>query len=703
MNPKFSPDKRADLLVSKMTQAEKLHMIRSYFGSPGGPKGFPMPKGALGSAGYVPAIPRLGIPALQESDAGMGVANPHGARPGDGATSLPSGLATAATWTPQIAYKGGKMIGHEAWSKGFNILLAGGIDLVRDPRNGRNFEYAGEDPLLAGEMVGSFIKGIQSQHVISTIKHYAVNDQETARTTVSAVISKKAMRESDLLAFEIAIAKGDPGSVMCSYNKVNGDWACENKYLLTDVLKDDWKYPGFVMSDWGGTHSSAKAVNAGLDQESAGEQFDDKEWFDKPLKQDLADGKVSEKRLDDMVHRILRSMFAVGLFEHPPTKQPVNRAADKRVAQHTLEAGAVLLRNEHDTLPLASSTASVAVIGAHADKGVLAGGGSSVVVPWGGNAVPGLKPTEWPGPIMYQRSAPMAAIASIVGKSKVHFAEGDDIAKAVALAKRSKVAVVFAQKWAGESFDWVNLKLDDNQDQLIEAVAKANPNTIVVLETNGPVDMPWLDQVGAVLEAWYPGSGGGPAIANILFGKVNPSGRLPVTWPRSLDQLPRKDLPGAGGHGTPDKSVDYNIEGADVGYRWFIAKDKQPLFSFGYGLSYTQFSHGTPKVAAHGHQVKVTVPVQNTGKRAGADVVQVYVKAPGADAPHLAGFDKVSLKAGASQGVTVSLHPKLLAEFDTASDDWRIAGGDYQVYVGSDAEHLGQPVNVHLAAGKLAP
>lgn len=595
------------------------------------------------------------------------------------------------------------MIGHEAWSKGFNVLLAGGTDLLRDPRNGRNFEYAGEDPLLAGEMVAPFIRGIQSQHVISTIKHYALNDQETARTTISAEIGKQAMRESDLLAFEIAIDKGRPGSVMCSYNKVNGDWACENTYLLTDVLKHDWKYPGFVMSDWGGTHSAAKAVNAGLDQESAAAQFDDRVWFDAPLKQALADGTVSGARLDDMVHRIVRSMFAMGLFEHPPRKQSIDRAADKAVAQHTLEAGAVLLRNAHGTLPLSASTASVAVIGAHADKGVLAGGGSSVVVPWGGNAVPGLKPTEWPGPIMYDRSAPLAAIARIVGQDRVHFAEGDDIAQAVALAKRSKVAVVFAHKWAGESFDWVNLKLGEDQDKLIEAVARANPHTIVVLETNGAVDMPWLDQVGAVLEAWYPGSGGGPAIANLLFGRVDPSGRLPLTWPRSLDQLPRKDLPGAGGHGDAGTRVDYTIEGADVGYRWFIAKGKQPLFPFGYGLSYTTFAQGTPKVAVHGHDVRVTVPVRNTGTRAGADVLQVYVKVPGAAAPRLAGFRKLPLQAGASRAVTVSLHPKLLADFDVASDDWRIAGGDYRVYVGRDAGHLGRPLTVHLAAATLAP
>ncbi len=702
MNTRLSPDKRADMLVAHMNRQQKLQLVRSYYGAPGGPKGKAQPRGAHGSAGYVPGIPSLGIPAQQESDAGMGVANPNNARPGDGAVSLPSGLASAATWNPAAERKGGAMIGGEAWHKGFNVLLAGGADLVRDPRNGRNFEYAGEDPLLAGRMVAAFVRGIQSQHVITTVKHYALNDQETGRMTISSQLGKKAMRESDLLAFEIAVKRGHPGAVMCSYNKINGEHACQNKYLLTKVLKQDWGFKGYVMSDWGGVHSTAKAINAGLDQESAGAQFDSKVFFGKPLQQALASGAVSKSRLDDMAHRIVHSMFAVGLFEHPPQEKPVDRSADRAVAQHTLEQGAVLLRNAHHLLPLATGAGSVAVIGAHADKGVLAGGGSSVVVPYGGNAVPGLKPTQWPGPVMYDRSAPFAALRERLGAQHVSFTAGDDISAAVKAAQRAHTAVVFVHQWTGESFDVPTLDLPGNQNKLVAAVARANPRTVVVLENNAAVAMPWLHQVGAVLEAWYPGSGGGPAIANLLTGKVDPSGRLPVTFPRSVKQLPRQHIPGVSGGKVP-ATVDYSIEGANVGYRWFQKRGLKPLFAFGYGLSYTTFHHGTPHVDKQGKHIMAHVHVTNTGHVAGADVVQIYVQRPGSKVKRLAGFRKVDLTPGQSRTVDVTLAPRVLADFDPSQDRWTIPAGSYRVYAGRSAQDLGKAVRVHLRERHLAP
>ncbi|WP_109123475.1 glycoside hydrolase family 3 C-terminal domain-containing protein [Dyella sp. C11] len=697
----LSPDARAKLLLAQLTQDEKFQLIRSYYGGPDRPANVPFPKGALASAGYVPPIDRLGIPALEESDAGLGVASSDRMRPGDHATPLPAGPVTAATWDPQVAYRGGAMIGSEAHSKGFNVLLAGGVNLTREPRNGRNFEYAGEDPLLAGTIVAEAIKGIQDQHVISTIKHFALNDQETNRNAINVQIGEQAMRESDLLAFEIAIERGKPASVMCSYNKLNGDWACENDYLMNQVLKRDWKYPGFVMSDWGGAHSAAKAVNAGLDQESAGEVFDKEVYFDAPLRAALAKGEVKQSRIDDMVQRILRSMFAVGVFQYPAGKAPIDAQANLKVSRETLESGAVLLRNEHDTLPLdVTRLQSVAVIGAHADKGVLAGGGSSLVTAMGGNAVPGIAPTTWPGPVMYHPYAPLKALRDAAPKANVQFAEGNDIAAAAALAAKSQVAVVFVQKWQAESVDAPDLSLPDNQDALVEAVAKANPHTVVVLENSGPVAMPWLDQVGAVLETWYPGGDGGKAIANLLTGKVNPSGRLPVTWPRDLSQPPRKDIPGATG-GTPPESVDYAIEGANVGYRWYQAKGIKPLFPFGYGLSYTQFKHDGLKVDAHGNQLQATVNVSNTGARAGADVAQVYVHVPGAKSARLAGYAKVFLKPGEHRTLTIPLEPRLLADFDVAKHGWVIRGGQYSVSEGPSSEDLGSPVSVQLPAGKL--
>ncbi|MHA6204836.1 beta-glucosidase [Dyella soli] len=696
---KLSPDARARLLVAQMTQDEKFQLIRSYYAGPDRPSDKPMPKGAIASAGYVPPIERLGIPALEESDAGLGVASSDRMRPGDSATPLPAGPVTAASWDPQVAYRGGAMIGNEAHGKGFNVLLAGGINLMRDPRNGRNFEYAGEDPLLAGTLVGEAIRGIQSQHVISTIKHFALNDQETGRNTISAQIGEKAMRESDLLAFEIAIERGKPGSVMCSYNKVNGDWACENDYLMNQLLKRDWAYPGFVMSDWGGAHSAAKAANAGLDQESAGEIFDKEVYFDAPLRQALARGEVKQSRVDDMVQRILRSMFAAGVFEHPARKAPIDSKANLAVARATLEAGAVLLRNQDGLLPLdAARLESVAVIGAHADKGVLAGGGSSLVTAMGGNAVPGLAPKTWPGPVMYHPYPPLKAIRTMAPKANVQYADGDDVAAAAALAAKSQVAVVFVQKWSTESVDAPDLALPDGQDALVAAVAAANPHTIVVLENGGPVAMPWLDQVGAVLEVWYPGGDAASAIANLLSGKVNPSGRLPMSWARDASQLPRAEIPAATG-GTPPDTVDYAIEGADVGYRWFQSRGIKPLFPFGYGLSYTTFHHGPLRLATHDGQLQVAVDVANAGKRAGAEVAQVYVRPPAAKVRRLAGFAKVFLQPGEHRELTIPLEKRLLSDFDTNGHRWLLRGGQYELSEGPSSEDLGAPVSLALPAG----
>jgi len=702
MNTSLSPDQRAELVLKAMTQDEKFRLIRSDFGE--ARDGKPMPVGALDSAGYVPAIPRLGLPALQETDAGLGVARPD--LSGKGATALPAGLATAASFDPQVAYAGGAMIGSEAGRKGFNILLAGGVDLQRDPRNGRNFEYAGEDPLLAGTIVGHAVQGVQSQHVIATIKHYALNSLETGRQTHSAQIDPKAARESDLLAFEIAIGIGHPGSVMCAYNRVNGVYACENDWLLNQVLKHDWAYPGFVMSDWGAVHSAGKSVLAGLDQESAGEFFDAMVYFDKPLRAAVASGEVPQARIDDMVRRILRSLFAVGVMDHPSQPGPLDAVADAAVAQRAEEAGAVLLRNEQDLLPLSPTLASIAVIGGHADRGVLTGGGSSAVMPIAGNAVPGLAPQDWPGPPYYQPSPPLAAISRRV-QGKAQFNDGRDIAAAAQLAARSKVAVVFVEQWAAESFDLPDMTLRDHQDALVAAVAKANPHTIVVLENNGPVQMPWLGQVGAVLEAWYPGAAGGEAIARLLFGEVAPSGRLPFSWPRDESQLPRPQIPGAGfaaigvpPQGQPADSVDYNIEGADVGYRWFQRRGIEPLFPFGFGLTYTHFGYDKLQARWKDGRLIVTFDVNNRGERAGIDVPQIYVTLPGSgQTRRLAGWSRISLKAGETKHVEVTADARILASYDSAQHAWQRAAGSYQVQLGHSSSSFEGSAVVDLPGG----
>src|SRR5437879_625580 len=351
MNRALAPDQRAALVVGQMTQDEKLSLVFGWFATDADWKNNfkAPPAGRYGSAGYVPGIARLGIPPQWQTDAGIGVATQGAAPNKRERTALPSGIATAATWNPDIAFQGGKMIGAEARASGFNVLLAGGVNLLRDPRNGRNFEYLGEDPLLAGTLAGQAIKGIQSNHIVSTIKHFAINDQETGRMVLSAEIDEAAFRESDLLAFEIALEDGQPASVMCAYNRVGGTYACENPYLLTDVLRTDWHWPGWVMSDWGAVHGVA-AAKAGLDQES-GQQLDKKVFFDAPLKEAVQSGEIPAARVREMTHRYLRGLFAAGVVDHPLRPGGLDTAADAAVAGRAAEEAIVLLKNSKDLLP----------------------------------------------------------------------------------------------------------------------------------------------------------------------------------------------------------------------------------------------------------------------------------------------------------------------------------------------------------------
>jgi beta-glucosidase len=705
----MSPDARADRLAKRMSLDDMHHMVQTY-----NTMAAKQPPGGIGTAGYAPALPKLGIPALQENDAGIGVHNypldigkngqPNHVRGEQGnATPLPSTLALAATWNPTLAYDGGRMIAGEAHAQGINVLLAGGINLTREPRDGRNFEYLGEDPLLAARIDGAEISGIQSQHVVSTIKHFALNDQETNRLTVSSNISERAMRESDLLAFELAIEYGHPGSVMCGYNKVNGVWDCSNSHLLNDILKGDWKYPGWVMTDWGADHGVMDAM-AGADQVSGvdlsngfslGTSFNS---FGDPLLQAIAKGSIPRSRLDDMVHRILRSMFAVGLFDYPPVIKPLDANADALVSQHAAEQAIVLLKNGQAQLPLQSGIKSIAIIGGHADAGVLSGGGSAEVWPIGGPAIPAVKGGDWQW-IVYDPSSPMKALQKLLPNVKVTYDDGSDLARSAALAKSSDVAIVFATQWMSEGIDAPNLSLPNHQDTLIDTVAAANPHNVVVLENGGPVKMPWLSKVGAVVESWYPGARGGEAIAEVLTGKVNPSGRLPLTFPQNEEQLPRPVISNA-------QDVDYNIEGAAVGYKWFDEKKLEPLFPFGFGLSYSKFGYTDLHVSSQGDHVSVSFKVTNLGDRAGMDTPQVYIGMPAdsGEAPRrLVGFDKVSLQPGQSQTVTVTVDPRLLAIFDAQAHQWQVAAGSYPVEVGHSSRDFALHGNASVAAAHIAP
>ena len=693
---------RANATVKTMRPDEKTILTYGIMPLPVGPNPPVPPPQAVAGAGFVAGIARLGIPALTETDASLGVSYVFGLRR-DGATALPSGVAMASTWNPDLLRQGGAMIGAEARAKGFNVLLAGGTNLMRDPRNGRTFEYLSEDPLLSGMLVGHAIAGIQSNNIISTIKHFALNGQETARKTVDVRISDASARESDLLAFQIGIEQGNPGSVMCAYNRVNGEQACASDYLLNRVLKRDWHYKGFVMSDWGAV-PGVEAAMQGLDQQS-GAELDKAVFFAKPLADRAASDPVWAARLDDMNRRIVWAMYEHGLDTHPVTKGgKVDLAAGARVAEETARQGIVLLRNQKDALPLARTAGSIAVIGGYADSGVLSGAGSSQVHGEGGPAYS--VPVAGGGPYaafvsqQYHRSSPLKAIQAMAPGATVTFRDGRYIAEAVAQAKAAEVAIVFATQWMAEGFDQPDLSLPDGQDALIEAVAAANPNTIVVLETGGPVLMPWLDKTAAVLEAWYPGARGGEAIASVLFGEANPSGRLPITFPASIAQLPRPVLDGFD-RVKPDFSgmsgaalaitADYNVEGSDVGYRWFARKDMKPLFPFGYGLSYTTFEMSPLRT----NGAVASIAVRNTGKVAGATVAQVYLVSRGTEQKRrLVGFQRLDLAPGQTRTAQMTIDPRLLA--DRVGDRWQMPAGTYRFAAGADAQDLGPLISVKL-------
>ena len=703
MNPKLSPDARADLVLARLSLDQQIALLHGEMPVFMGAK---RPAHVQISAGYMPGLPDFGIPDLTESDASLGVAN--AGRKDDDATPLPSGMALAATWDAKTAFASGAMIGKQARQKGFNTLLAGGANLLRDPRNGRNFEYLGEDPLLTGTLAGATIKGVQSNHIVSTTKHFALNDQETGRMVLDAQIDEAAFRESDLLAFEIAIETGHPGSVMCAYNRVGGTYACENPFLLTQVLRTDWKYPGWVMSDWGAVHGVA-AAKAGLDQES-GQQLDKQVFFDKPLKAAVESGEISKARVHEMARRYLRSLFATGAVDHPVVAGGLDTAADALVAGRAAEQAIVLLKNDGALLPLAAKARRIAVIGGHANIGVISGGGSSQVIPLGSKTFPKPKGApQWGGGQVYYPSAPLAAIKARAPSADVVFDDGADPAAAAALAKSADVVVVFATQWSTEGMD-IAMALDGQQDELVAAVAAANPRTVVVLETAGPVLMPWRDHVGAIVEAWFPGARGGEAIGKALFGEINPQGRLPATFPASLDQLARPVLPGSDQHIvetlTPSTSTPFNVvysEGSDVGYRAYAKSGQTPLYPFGYGLSYTTFRYSGLTVTG-GKTLTASFTVINVSNVAGTDTPQLYLAAgPKRTQQRLIGWSKVALKPGEARKVTVTAPARMLANWDTGAHGWRVDGGAYKVFVGPDAATAALKGSAKVAAATLKP
>jgi beta-glucosidase len=677
MNKQLAAEQRADLVLKEMTLDEKIAMLHGIEEMKKG-----MSKAAIetltnGGLGVAIAPERLGIPTILMDDAAYGVRN--SALNGRYSTALPANIAAAASWDQEASCAYGKLIGTELRAQGYNMTLGGGTNLTRDPRNGRTFEYMGEDPVLAGLLVGQRIRCEGAQHVISDIKHYALNDQEDGRTHVDVHITERAMRETDLLAFEIGIRTGHPNAVMCSYNGVNGNYACENSYLLTDVLKKEWKFPGFVVSDWGGTHSTEKASAAGLDMEMPGDRF-----YGEKLKEAVQAGRVPQAELDEHVRRVLAAEFASGVVDDPQHKFVVDAQAGFDTSRRIAEQGSVLLRNQGGLLPLDKARVrSIAVIGSHADTGMMSGGGSAQVDP------PGETQAENYHRVTWFPTSPLEAIRAKAPGATLSFSSGAEVADAVAKAKAAEVAVVFVYRYEAEGIDLETLALPDGQDKLVAAVAKANPRTIVVVETGGATTMPWLKQTAAVLQAWYAGSKGADAVANLLFGDVNPSGKLPMTFPLSEADLPHPVLLKPPSEIAPGLTFvrDYD-EGLKVGYKWYDAEKKPVLFPFGYGLSYTSFGYSGLTVAKDGLSVDFTLT--NTGKRRGSEIAEVYAAVPAAGEPpkRLVGWQKVELAPGESRKLHVAIDPLYLSVWDEAGHTWIRPEAGVKMMVGGSSADL---------------
>jgi len=668
MNKSLSAGRRADLLIGAMTLKDKVALVHGV-----SRKAHPF----KGYVGYVPANPRLNIPALKLADGRAGVGN--GAK---GVTLLPAPIAAASSWDPSLLETYGRIIGKEQWGKGTNVELGPTIDVVRVPEWGRTFETYGEDPYLNGQMAAAEIKGIQSEGPIANANMYLTMQQETDRFHIDSVVDERTLQEIYLPPFRAAVSSG-VGSVMCAYIKTDGVYSCENPHVLNGLLKTQLGFPGWVMSDWGGTHSTAASARGGLDQE-----MPDSRYYGQALETAVQQGQVSMATLDGHVRRILVTMFEHGLFDKPQPGNwdsqvltPEHAAFSRRVA----EQGTVLLKNEGNILPL-SGVSSIAVIGMDGGtKPEVEGGGSSQVV----------------APYVI---SPLEGIRKRAGAAiKVTYSDGSDLAGAAGVAKAASVAIVFASTVEGEGHDRPNLELPGNQDELVKTVAAANPKTIVVLNTGGPVLMPWVEQVRGIIEAWYPGQEDGNAIAAILFGDVNPAGKLPLTFPLTADKIPT---------GTPPQWPGVNgksnySEKLNIGYRWYDATRNKPLFPFGYGLSYTTFRLNhlviTPISLSNGPgTIHGTVEVTNTGSRAGAEVVEAYVSQPSANGEpprQLCAFARFFLKPGETRQARLTISRRSLSFYDTSVHRWTLAAGAYRVLIGTSSSSLPLHQDVTIKGG----
>lgn len=702
-------EKRVEDALSRMTLEEKVAILHA--------------QSKFSSAG----VPRLGIPEVWCTD------GPHGIRPevlwdewdqagwtNDSCTAFPALTCLAATWNPEMSALYGKSIGEEARYREKDILLGPGVNIYRTPLNGRNFEYMGEDPYLSSRMVVPYIEEVQKNGVAACVKHFALNNQEAHRHGIDVEVDDRALNEIYLPAFKAAVQEGGAWAVMGAYNKYKGEHCCHNRYLLNDILKRDWAFDGVVVSDWGGTHDTKQAAENGLDMEF-GSWTDGLSWgasnaYDNyylaaPYLDMLRKGEASTATLDDKARRVLRLIFRTAMNTRKPfgsLNSPEHLAAARRIAGE----GMVLLKNEGGVLPIDLGRAkTIAVVGENAIKMMTVGGGSSSLkvrheyTPLEGIRAAAAGKAE----VIYERGYVGDVTGDYNGvKTGQDLSESRSEAQLIAdaaAAARKADAVIFvgglnkSNHQDCEGDDRLQYGLPYAQDKVIGALAEANPNLAVVIVSGNAVAMPWIDRVPAVLEAWFSGSEAGNALADVVFGAVNPSGKLPFTFPVRLEDNGAHAL---GEYPGSDK-VKYN-ESIFVGYRWHDKEQLKPLFAFGHGLSYTAFSVGNVKAdrttLAPNGSIRISADVTNTGDRAGAEVVQLYIGDEQSSLPRpvkeLKGFQKVSLNPGQTRTVTFEITSGMLQYYDDAKGAWVAEPGAFTAYVGAASDDIRGTVEFEL-------
>ena len=642
---------------------------------------------------HLKEVEHLGIPKVMVSD------GPHGLRKQDEkgdhlgindsikAVCFPPAVLSACSFDRGLMEEMGKAIGREAQANDVSVVLGPAVNIKRSPLCGRNFEYYSEDPYLAGEIAAAFVKGVQSQHVGTSIKHFAANNQEYRRMSSSSEVDERTLREIYFPAFETAVKKAQPYTFMCSYNQINGTFASENKWLLTDVLRGEWGFKGYVMSDWGAVNDRVKGLEAGLELEMPASGGDNDAMIVKAVK----DGALEEKILDQAVERILRIIFEYADHRKP---QEFTMEKDHEEAQHIAEESMVLLKNENHILPLKTSE-KAAFIGGFARNPRFQGGGSSHINCFKTTNVLDSVPCD--AQVVYAEGFP-------ADRDFYDKALADEAVKAAAEADKAVIFAGLPESFESEGYDRSHMRLPECQNRLITEILKVQPNTVIVLHNGSPVEMPWLGEIKGLLETYLGGQAGGAAAANILYGKINPSGKLAETMPLKLSDNPSYLNFGGG------EKVEYR-EGIFVGYRYYDTKEMDVAFPFGYGLSYTTFAYSNLKLSMENPTEKDTVMVSadvtNTGKSAGKEVVQLYIRDLTGSAirpeKELKGFEKVFLEPGETKTVTMELNKRSFAWYNTKLHDWFAASGDYEILVGASSRDIRLTETLHLNSSQRLP